>query len=107
MVSQLCLIDGFDIVQGMPLDYMHGVLLGVVKMLCSMWFDSKYKKEPFYIGDKVSIVDERLLRCHPPDFISRLPRGLKDRKYWKGAVYFYGVLFDIRKITRHWQLYYL
>lgn len=47
MVSQLCLIDGFDIVQGMPLDCMHGVLLGVVKMFCSMWFDSKYKKEPF------------------------------------------------------------
>lgn len=74
MVSQLCMIDGFDIVRGMPLDYMHGVLLGVVKMLFSFWFDSRYKKEPFNINDKISTVD----------FISRLPRCIKDRKYWKG-----------------------
>lgn len=74
MVSQLCMIDGFDIVRGMPLDYMHGVLLGVVKMFFSFWFDARYKKEPFNINDKISTVDERLAKCHPPDFISRLPR---------------------------------
>lgn len=84
MVSQLCMIDSFDIVRGMPLDYMHGVLLGVVKMLFSFWFDARYKKEPFNINDKISTVDERLAKCHPPDFISRLPRCIKDRKYWKG-----------------------
>lgn len=83
MVSQLCMIDGFDIVRGMPLDYMHGVLLGVVKMLFSFWFDARYKKESFNISDKISTVDERLAKCHPPDFISRLPRCIKDRKYWK------------------------
>jgi len=80
---------------------LHGVLLGVVKMLFSMWFDIKYKKEPFYIGDKVSIVDESLLRCHPSDFISCLPCGLKDRKYWKGTsitVNLYGVLYEYRAI---------
>ena len=53
MVSQLSLIDGFDIIKGMPVDYMHGVLLGIVKMLFSKWFDVKYKKERFYIGDKI------------------------------------------------------
>ena len=84
-VSQLCLIDGFDIINGMPLDYMHGVLLGIVKMLFALWFDKKYKNEKFYIGDKISLIDERLSKCQPPDFISRLPRSLvKDRKYWKG-----------------------
>lgn len=85
MVSQLCLIEGFDIVRGMPVDYMHGVLLGIVKMLFSFWFDNKKKKETYYIGDMISEIDERLLQCQPPDFISRLPRSLvKDRKYWKG-----------------------
>lgn len=82
----------------MFLDYMYGVLFGVVKMFCLMWFDSKYKKEFFYIGDKVFIVDERFLRCYFLDFIFRLFRGLKDRKYWKGVVYFYGVLFIINNI---------
>ena len=66
MVSQLCMIDGFDMVRGMPLDYMYGVLLGVVKMLFSFWFDAKHKRERFYIGDQISSVDERLSRCHPP-----------------------------------------
>jgi hypothetical protein len=37
----LCLIDGFDAVRGMPIDYMHGVLLGIVKMFFSFWFDNK------------------------------------------------------------------
>jgi hypothetical protein len=86
MVSQLCLIDGFDAVRGMPIDYMHGVLLGIVKMFFSFWFDNKYKKKTFYIGNKISDVDERLQQCKPPDFITRLPRSLiKDRKYWKGS----------------------
>lgn len=44
MVSQLTLIDGFDIIRGMPVDYMHGVLLGVVKMLLAKWFDATNKK---------------------------------------------------------------
>ena len=49
MVSQLCLLEGFDISAGMPIDYMHGVLLGVVKMMLSLWLDKKHKKESFYI----------------------------------------------------------
>ena len=84
-MSQLCLIDGFDMINGMPLDYMHGVLLGVVKMLFNLWFDAKHKKENYFIGNKIAIIDDRLSKCRPPDFISRLPRSLvKDRKYWKG-----------------------
>ena len=66
MVSQLCMIHGFDIVRGMLLDYMHGLLLGVDKMLFSLWFNGKYKKERFYIGDKITTVGERLAKCHTP-----------------------------------------
>ncbi|CAB3985352.1 Hypothetical predicted protein [Paramuricea clavata] len=94
MVSQLTLVDGFDIIRGMPLDYMHSVLLGVVKMLFSKWFDAKNKKEVFYIGDKISCLDGRLCLCQPPDYISRLPRSLADRKYWKASE------------VRSWLLYY-
>jgi hypothetical protein len=50
MVSQLCLVEGFDIIRGMPVDYMHGVLLGVVKKLFSFWFERKHKNEKYYIG---------------------------------------------------------
>ena len=67
MVSQLSLIDGFNIIKGMPVDYIHGVVLGIVKMLhvFSKWFDVKYKKERFYIGDKICSLDERLSLCQP------------------------------------------
>ena len=84
MVSQLCLLEGFDIIAGMPMDYMHGVLLGVVKMMLSLWLDKKHKKESFYIGNKIDQLNSRLGKCKPPDFISRLPRNPNDRKYWKG-----------------------
>ena len=85
MVSHLCLIEGFDIICGMPVDYMHGVLLGIVKMLFSFWFEKKHKKEEYYIGNSISTLDARLENCKPPDYISRLPTSLvKDRKYWKG-----------------------
>ena len=84
MVSQLCLLEGFDVIAGMPVDYMHGVLLGVVKMMLSLWLDKKHKKESFYIGNQMDQLNARLGECKPPDFISRLPRNLNDRKYWKG-----------------------
>ena len=88
MVLQLCLIEDFDVVKGMPVDYMHGVLLGIVKMFFSFWFNKKYKNEDFYIGDQITKVDERLFQCQPSDFISRLPRSLiKDRKYWKAICF--------------------
>lgn len=67
---QLCLIEDFDIINGMPVDYMQGVLLGIVKMLFSLSFDKKYKKTTFYIGNKLATVQERLEKCQPPDYIS-------------------------------------
>ena len=62
MVSQLSLIDGFNIIKRMPVDYIHGVLRDIVKMLFSKWFDVKYKKEKFYIGDKICSLD--IYRLH-------------------------------------------
>ena len=29
----------FDVIRGMAIDYMHAVLLGVLKMLTTLWFD--------------------------------------------------------------------
>ena len=32
-------IPGFDIIKGISVDYMHCVLLGVTKMLMTLWFN--------------------------------------------------------------------
>ena len=38
-ISPLIRIPGFDVIRGMPIDYMHCILLGVSKQLCNIWFD--------------------------------------------------------------------
>ena len=37
-----------------------------------------------YIGRKASDVDKRLLQINLPGTVSRAPRSITQRKYWKG-----------------------
>lgn len=75
----------FDIVRGTSLDYMHCVLLGVMKMLMTLWFDKSHRNEPFSISLRISEVDRRLMQVKPPSFISRLPRSLAEVTHYKAA----------------------
>ena len=43
--SVLHVVEGFDLIKGAPVDYMHCVLLGVVRKLLSLWFDSVHHLE--------------------------------------------------------------
>jgi hypothetical protein len=74
----------FDPVWGCPVDYMHGITLGVMKLLMSLWFESSHHKEPWYLGRAVGIVDQRLRNIHPPSEISRTPRSITERHFYKG-----------------------
>ncbi len=38
--SVLHVLDYFDLIDGNPVDYMHCVLLGVIKRLLKLWLDS-------------------------------------------------------------------
>lgn len=40
--SVLHLLKHFDVIDGNPVDYMHCVLLGVMKKLLGLWLDSRY-----------------------------------------------------------------
>lgn len=44
-LSPLLAITEFDIIRGCPVDYMHSVLLGVVKHLFKLWFHQNLKKK--------------------------------------------------------------
>jgi hypothetical protein len=82
-------LPNFNIIKGVPLDYMHGVLLGVSKTLINYWFNSKYSQEEWYCGSKISDVDKMLISIKPPNEITRVPRSLEHhRKYWKGTNYY-------------------
>ena len=87
-------LPGYDIIKGTSIDYMHTVLLGIVKMLMSRWFDTTYRHSPYYCGDKISICDSRRANIKPPNNISRIPRSLYDRTHYKASEY------------RTWLLYY-
>jgi hypothetical protein len=77
-------LEDHDLIRGTGVDYMHGVLLGVVRQLLRLWFESKYSSEPFSCSKVVNVVDKRLLSIRPPNFISRLPRSIKQHvAYWK------------------------
>ena len=40
-------------------------------------------KEDWYLGGKVSDIDQELLAINPPVEVTRAPRSVKDRKFWK------------------------
>lgn len=63
---------------------MHGVLLGVQKLLLKLWFGDSYSKEPFSFRHLVGILDDRLKEIFPIMGIKRMPRSVSEHlKYWK------------------------
>lgn len=78
------LLPDFDIIQGLVPDYMHSVLLGVARQLGKLWFDSINHDKPFYIScADQKLIDFALTAIRPPCNISRTPRSISVRKFWK------------------------
>lgn len=53
-ISCMIAAKDFDLINGFTIDYMHCVLLGVTKKLCTLWFDSSNHKPPYYIKNQNS-----------------------------------------------------
>ena len=87
-------LKSYDTVQGLQVDYMHSVLIGVVSSFTNLWFDSSNSKQQWYIGKYNVVVDERIKNIRPPDRISRIPRPISERCHWKASEF------------RNWLLYY-
>lgn len=81
----LLLFPDFSVVDDIAVDYMHGVLLGVQKLLLRLWFDKSFVGKPFNFLNSSSKLDELLECIHPTSDVSRLPRLIKDLKYWKAS----------------------
>ena len=45
-------LPGFDIINGVTIDYMHCVLLGITKMLLTLWTEKSYSSNPWYLGSE-------------------------------------------------------
>lgn len=83
--SPLMCFHDFDIIDGFVVDAMHCIDLGVTKTLVLMWFTSANHNEVWYIGRYINEIDKRLLAFRPPSYITRLPRSMSERKYWKAS----------------------
>jgi len=74
-----------DCVLDFPLDYMHSVLLGVVKRL--LVFLTKGPKKCRLSRNQVNVISQELLKLKLPSNFNRQPRSLNDLCYWKATEY--------------------
>ena len=81
------LADYLNLVDSVPVDYMHAILEGVMSKLMNLWFQSSNCRKPYYLNKrKLRAIDCLLLRQTPPDDFSRAPRCIAShRKYWKAT----------------------
>ncbi len=78
-LSPLHILPAFDIIQGVPVDY---ILEGIEKKLCSLWLSPS--PTTYYVGQHMALLDERLLSIKPPDVITCTPHSLTHTGKWKG-----------------------
>ena len=90
------ILPKFNIILGTPVDYMHAVLLGVVKLLITLWFGKSFSKYPWSCLKKIKQCDDKRKSIAPPDFVKRIPRSLE----------VYGTKYKASEY-RTWLLYYL
>ncbi|XP_061191006.1 uncharacterized protein LOC133199160 [Saccostrea echinata] len=84
-LSPLCLLSVFNMVAGFVPDYLHNVCQGVTRQFTSLWLDTHNKGKPFYIGRQWEELDRKLLKLKPPFEITRRPRSLSTRRFWKAS----------------------
>lgn len=83
-VTPLIGFKGFDLIHGFCIDYLHCILLGVMKTLLNLWLDSKHSRTPFYIKKNLKkLLINRILSIKPLRLANRKPRSLKYMKYFK------------------------
>jgi hypothetical protein len=111
--SILSLMPNFDLAKGFFPDYMHAVLLGVVRQFVYLWFDTASHSKPYYLGRSLTEIDKIIIALKPPSEIKRMPRSLTVRKYWKAAEWrnfllFYSSVclqsFLPHNFLNHWRL---
>ncbi|KAH9383003.1 hypothetical protein HPB48_023638 [Haemaphysalis longicornis] len=102
-VQRGCFVDGvkgpsaivglpaLDLVWGLPPDYLHCVLEGVVSQRMELWLS--LEKLTHTIKSKVDKIDDCLVNIRPPIFFTRLPRSLSEKTFWKATEWKFWLLY--------------
>jgi hypothetical protein len=94
-LSCLTRLNNFDIIFSFSIDYMHQILLGVVRLLMTCWFSTNNSKERFYVnGQGQQIINNRLKKIK--SFRSSTnPRSINDFNKFKAKEFRNFLLFYI------------
>lgn len=91
-ITPLIALPCFDIIQNVSTDYMHGIFLGIVNDMLDIWLGKKCLKN-IKTGFKITKTDDRvelsnrIIRQKPYSRITRKPRSLFDRSFYKAMEY--------------------
>lgn len=86
-LSVLTGIPDFDIIRGLPPDYMHLVNLGLMKLIWELLFegDAENKSQPYHVGRNKGLVRERLQSIRLPSSFPRRIRDVKEYSKFKAS----------------------
>jgi len=86
VMSTSPLVNNLNLVDSIPVDYMHAILEGIMKKLMDLWFSSKSHGKPYYLRKSLKSIDSALMKQAPPDEFTRAPRCIQlHMKYWKAS----------------------
>ena len=82
--TELLDLHGFDPMKQVPVDFMHCVLLGVVKMLLNLWLNSVYHEKNWYVNKKKrKILDQKFRSIKTYSECTRKAGSLLDFRTFK------------------------
>lgn len=86
-LSVLTGIPDFDIIRGLPPDYMHLVNLGLMKLIWELLFegDAENKSQPYHLGKHKEIVQYRLQSIRLPSSFPRRIRDMQESSKFKAS----------------------
>lgn len=96
-VSPMVAARQFDLVSGVSIDYMHAVLLGIMRKMLNLWLDSGNHTKDYYIKKPQQItLSTRLVKQKPISDIIRKPRSLTMKNDFKANEYRSLLLYHLR-----------
>lgn len=82
-ISAMIALPSFNVIDCFAIDYMHSVLLGIVRRLLKLWFDPQKQRKEYNLRKHVEKVNEKILKIKLPSEIQRKPRIITERNTWK------------------------
>ncbi|KAL7404230.1 hypothetical protein ABVT39_011719 [Epinephelus coioides] len=78
-------LKSYNLTKGTAIDYMHSVLLGVMRLLMVLWFSTEFSRQPFSMAKNAKEIDRRFQDISPPSS-TRYPRSVAShRMFFKAS----------------------